>query len=99
MGRTGGGLRNHGSGALDHRPRPEGSRRWATAERPGSPQGWRKATASLSWLFETHSNGRTGHPSVAGSTMRLRSTALWRPYRTPHGHNDGSRLSSTWDNL
>src|SRR5271165_6355030 len=33
-----------------------------------------KATASLSWLFETHSNGRTGHPSVAGSTMRRRSS-------------------------
>ena len=43
MGRIGGGLRNHGSGALDHRPRPEGSRRCATAERPGSPQGRRPA--------------------------------------------------------
>ena len=25
-----------------------------------------KATASLSWLFDTHKSGRTGHPSLAG---------------------------------
>ena len=43
-GGPGGGLRDHGSGALDHRPRPEGSRRCAPAERPGSPQGWRPAS-------------------------------------------------------
>ena len=36
--------KDHGSGALDHRPRPEGSRRCAPAERPGSPQGWRPAS-------------------------------------------------------
>ena len=32
------------------------------------------ARASFSRLFETHRNGRTGEPSVAGSTRRLRSS-------------------------
>src|SRR5665647_762277 len=32
------------------------------------------ATASLSWLFETHNSGRIGSPSVAGSMMRRRSS-------------------------
>ena len=34
----------------------------------------RQRAASLSWLFETHSSGRTGSPRVAGSTMRRRSS-------------------------
>src|SRR5208337_3712401 len=33
------------------------------------------ADASLSRLFDTHSSGRTGSPSVAGSTRRLRSSS------------------------
>src|SRR5271165_3008740 len=33
------------------------------------------ADASLSRLFDTHSNGRPGSPSVAGSTRRLRSSS------------------------
>ena len=33
------------------------------------------AAASLSRLFDTHSSGRTGSPSVTGSTSRLRSSS------------------------
>ena len=45
MGRSGGGLRHHGAGALDHRSGPERPRRRAAAERPGAPQGWRPAAS------------------------------------------------------
>jgi predicted RecB family nuclease len=36
MGRSGGGLRHHGAGALDHRSRTQRPRRRAAAERPGA---------------------------------------------------------------
>src|SRR6266436_1689016 len=45
MGRAGGGLRDHGACALDHRSGTERPRRRAPAERPGAPQGWRPAAS------------------------------------------------------
>src|SRR5271166_2255117 len=80
MGRTGGGLRDHRSGALDHRPRPEGSRRWATAERPGSPQGRLGCPVRhLLWVSKSHDKlavalQRMGHRISANSVRRLLPT-------------------------
>src|SRR5258706_8231989 len=45
MGRSGGGLRDHGACALDHRSGTERPRHRAPAERPGAPQGWRPAAS------------------------------------------------------
>ena len=74
MGRTGGGLRDHGSGALDDRSRPEGSRR--CARRKGGFDARAAAGRALSsgdptLIDDLAAYCRAGHARVSGAAVAM----------------------------
>ena len=70
MGRSGGGLRDHGARALDHRSRRERPRRGTAAERPGAAQGWRPATSVRAGTRRCRGSARIVEPATLGDPVR-----------------------------
>src|SRR6476469_3018667 len=70
MGRSGGGLRDHGAGALNHRSGTERPRRCAPAERPGAAQGWRRRHLSNRDATRIEDLRSVIEPATLGDPMR-----------------------------